>query len=484
MSGEQPDRGLYLALDQGGHASRALIFDGRGEVVAAAAVAIETCHPSRERVEHDAEQVVISLQQAITDAAQQVDITRPLVAAGLATQRSSIVCWDRRNGRALSPVISWQDRRAATWLAQFSYIETIVQRKTGLVLSPHYGASKMRWCLDNLAAVQEALESGHLAMGPLASFLIARLSRETELVVDPANASRTSLFNLETADWDEELLHYFGIPAHALPRCVSSRHRYGHIETAAAPVPLTVVTGDQSAALFGFGPPSHDDTFINLGSGAFIQRPLNTRPNPSRLLTSLAYDNGHTRHYTLQGTVNGAGSALAWACAELNISEQEAVTHLPEWLAAESSPPLFINTVAGLGSPYWCSTLRPRFIGGGDSAAKLVAVIESIVFLIQTNLEMMSKVTQRPLHELIVSGGLARFDGLCQRLADVSSIAVWRPDELEATARGVACLMAGSGASFRVTDAIQFASQENAPLVTRYRAWRSALEQLLTSESK
>lgn len=473
-----PHDALYLALDQGGHASRALIFDRRGEVAAAAAAPIDTAHPSPERIEHDAEQIVTSLRHALAEAVRQIGAARPLIA-GLATQRSSIVCWDRRDGRALSPVISWQDRRAAAWLAQFAHIEPMVRRKTGLVLSPHYGASKLRWCLDHLSAVRDARETPHLAMGPLASFLIARLTREADSLVDPANASRTLLFNLETADWDDELIRRFGLPAQVLPRCVPSRHRYGHIDTPHGAVPLTVVTGDQPAALFGFGPPARGDTFVNLGTGAFIQRVLGAPPTPSRLLTGLAYDDGHRRLYTLEGTVNGAGSALAWACAELAFPEREAVSALAEWLSRVTSPPLFINAVAGLGSPYWHATLRPRFIGEGDAAAKLVAVIESIVFLLQTNIEAMSAVTQPSRRALIVTGGLSRLDGLCQSLADVSGVTVRRPAAFEATARGLACLVAGSDATFTVVDAAEFSPQENAPLIARYRAWRSALERLL-----
>lgn len=471
---------LYLALDQGGHASRALIFDGHGEVVAAATAPIETTHPAPERVEHDAKQIVASLRHAIADAVRQIDAARPLIATGLATQRSSIVCWDRRDGRAVSPVISWQDRRTAAWLAQLAHIEPMVRRKTGLVLSPHYGASKLRWCLDHLSAVQDVRETPHLAMGPLASFLIARLTREADSLVDPANASRTLLFDLETADWDDELIRRFGLPAQALPRCVPSRHRYGHIDTPQGAVPLTVVTGDQSAALFGFGPPAHGDTFINLGTGAFVQRVLDAPPASSRLLTGLAYDDGHRRLYTLEGTVNGAGSALAWACAELAFPEREAVSALPEWLSRVTSPPLFINAVAGLGSPYWHATLRPRYIGEGDTAAKLVAVIESIVFLIQTNIEAMNAVTPPSTRALVVTGGLSRLDGLCQGLADLSGVTVRRPAAFEATARGLACLVAGSDATFTVlADATEFSPQENAPFIARYRAWRSALERLL-----
>jgi len=475
---------LFLALDQGGHASRAVLFDRRGRAIRAASVAIATHHPAPDRVEHDAEQVVESLHAALAEVLQYVDVRQPLRAAGLATQRSSIVCWNRRNGRALSPVISWQDHRHASWLQGLHDAEPMIHDKTGLVLSPHYGASKLRWCLDHVPAVQQAQATDELTCGPLASFLSAHLTRYDTALVDPANAARTSLFNLAARDWDAELLQLFGIPAAVLPFCVPSRHHYGRIATTHGTVPLTVVTGDQAAALFGFGSPDPAVAYINIGTGAFIQRPLATRPPPSRLLTSLAYDDGVHRTYTLEGTVNGAGSALAWVCAQLQIAEINALAQLPGWLESETAPPLFLNGVGGLGSPYWTTTLIPQFSGVDSDAAKLVAVIESIAFLIQVNLEAMTTAGAPALHRVLVSGGLAQLDGLCQRLADLGGVEVARPRDVEATARGVASLAAGTDADFAaITDAKVFLPATHSRLTVRYHAWRGAMEDALSQHN-
>lgn len=473
---------LYLALDQGGHASRALVFDSRGEVHAQAVEPIATQHPAPDRVEHDPEELAASLHRVVQDAVRQLGDSSHLVAAGLATQRSSIVCWDRGDGRALSPVISWQDRRMAAWLDTLRDADPLIRQKTGLVLSPHYGASKLRWCLEHLPAVQKARMQGRLACGPLASFLASRLTAEGNSVVDPANASRTLLFNLDTADWDVELTHLFGIPAPALPGCVPSRHDFGHIRTPRGPVPLNIVTGDQSAALFGFGAPSFETAYINLGTGAFVQRPITARPPPSSLLCSLAYADGATRRYVLEGTVNGAGSALAWACAELGAAEDEVFAQLPHWLSSEQTPPLFINAVAGLGSPYWCATLTPRFEGGGTASARFVSVIESIVFLLVENLAAMGEVIGQAPRQVLVSGGLAQLDGLCQRLADLSGANVRRHTAAEATARGLAWLIAGAEANFHAPkkEAI-FVPAANDQLWMRYRRWRYELERSIAS---
>ena len=179
-------------------------------------------------VEQEPEELVASLHAVIARVFVALGARAgQIVSAGLATQRASMVCWDRHTGEALSPIISWQDRRAHEWLDQFSAQTQAVHQRTGLRLSSHYGAAKMRWCLDHLPAVAGARREGRLAMGPLASFLLFRLLEEKPLLADPANAARTLLWNLRALDWDPWLLALFGIPAETLPRGVPTRHAFG-----------------------------------------------------------------------------------------------------------------------------------------------------------------------------------------------------------------------------------------------------------------
>jgi glycerol kinase len=246
---------LFLALDQGGHASRALVFDSRGATVARALREVREFHPQPDWVEQDPDELAGSLTEVIREVEREIgDRAKHIDAAGLATQRSSIVCWDRITCEALSPVLSWQDRRAHEWLAHFAPHAEAVHRATGLRLSAHYGASKLRWCLDHLPRVAVAAVERRLAMGPLASFLVFRLTEERTLAADPANAARTLLWNLETFDWDPGLLHLFEIPRALLPDCVPSRFDFGRLAGGHRPPP-TLVTGDQSAALFACGAP-------------------------------------------------------------------------------------------------------------------------------------------------------------------------------------------------------------------------------------
>ena len=467
---------LYLALDQGGHASRALVFDRHGALRAKGLCELSVAHPRDAWVEQDPEEMVGSIRRAIAAAFETLGERRAAIsAAGLATQRSSIVCWDRETGAALSPVISWQDRRAHAWLKEFAGRAKEIHRRTGLMLSAHYGVSKLRWCLDHLPEVKHAQDRGRLAFGPLASFLLFRLLRERPLLTDPANAGRTLLWNLASRDWDPVLLALFGIPPAALPRCVPTRHAFGTFETDHQAIPLTIASGDQSAALFAFGAPRADVAYINLGTGAFVQRALGHDPGSHpRLLTGIARHDGAELTHVLEGTVNGAGAALDWIGTELGIADVE--TQLPAWLARESEPPLFLNGVSGLGAPFWVADFASRFVGEGEAWQKIVAVAESIVFLLQANLDEMRALAP-PTTQLLVTGGLSCHDGLCQRLADLSGFPAYRPVEYEATARGTAYLLGGCPEYWPGSAPGQwFMPCTNAALAARYRKWRRLME--------
>ena len=472
---------LYLAIDQGGHASRAIVFDQHGNIVAQAEAAIATLTPQTDWVEHDAEQMVQSVENAIRAAIKQLGEQRQqLVSAGMATQRSSIVCWDRQTGAALSPIISWQDRRQHQWLKQFAEHNKEIHHKTGLFLSPHYGASKLRWCLDNIEAVATAQREQRLCAGPLASFLAYRLLHEKPFCIDPANASRTLLWNLHHNNWDEKLCLLFGVPQQILPLCTRTQELFGHLVIDELTLPLTIITGDQPAALFAWGKPEHDTSHINIGTGAFIQRPVATPQSSERLLSGIAYLDDKLRCYTLEGTVNGAARALQWFAQKHGIENLE--QQLPEWLENTAEPALFINGVSGLGSPYWMPNLEPKFVGAThNTPQQAVAIIESIVFLIQRNLEEMEK--QLPTATALrVSGGLANLDGLCQRLADLSGRDITRPATTEATARGLAFLIAGQPATWRAADEIRcFEPTAAAALQQRYQHWQLLLQREIES---
>ncbi len=466
---------LILAIDQGTHASRAVVLDRRGCVISSATQEISLTRPQQDWAEQDGDEMVASVVTAVDAALRALGERRGDVqAAGLASQRSSCVCWDRRDGRPLSPVFSWQDRRAHRWLQQFEAHGEEVHHKTGLFLSPHYGASKLRWALDHLSAVREARAAGTLCWGPQASFLSYRLLDEHPLMADPQCAARTQLFNLQTRDWDPALLALFGLPEGFLPRCVPTCHHYGTLRSNDQAIPLLAVNGDQSAAVFAFGWPEENSAYINIGTSAFVQRVLTQMPEYlPRSLTGIILDDGKTTVYTVEGNVNGAGTALDWLRDELDVPDVVAL--LEPWLERPGEPLLFLNGIAGLGGPFWKPEFASRYVGEGEPWQQAVAVVESIVFLLQANSDEMAQYLP-PAGRIRVSGGVSRLDGLCVRLAALSGLPVHRREDPEATARGIAYLAAGRPAQWNSAGDEQiFMPAEDAALRERYRRWRAMM---------
>jgi glycerol kinase len=470
-------RSLFLSIDQGGHASRALVYSYEGEVLAHSEHPIQTLHPQAHYVEHDADDILQSIRHSIRDVIAQLGAdAQQIAAAGLATQRSNVVCWDKHTGEALSPIISWQDTRAHAWLEQLGLDRLDIHKATGLFPSAHYGASKLRWCLEQLEPVKQALAENRLYMGPMSSYLVSQLVKEGYCYADPVNASRTLLWNLHRKDWDQFLLDKFAIPRKVLPDCVATSCDYGTLDIEGCSIPLTIVTGDQSSALYAYGDLQFDTAYVNLGTGAFVSRPSGyALLYARRLLTSVIFSNAEDDRYVLEGTVNGAGAAIDWLQQQAPVDTLW--SKLPHWLERISDPPLFLNGVAGLGSPYWQAAFPSELQASDSIEAQYVAVVESIVFLINANIQEMMKFASPP-QQLQLSGGLAMLDGLCQRLADLSRLPVYRPKECEATARGLAYLVARMPQPWPEQEhGDWFKPQDNPVLDSRFLLWEQSMLQ-------
>ena len=330
------------------------------------------------------------------------------------------------------------------------------------------------WC-----ELRVGLDQGRLAFGPLSSFLLHRLLNEPVPVADPANASRTLVWDCRQRDWSVELLDLFGLPVSALPKSVPSRYGYGALRVGPHNVPLELATGDQSAALFGFGEPTPVTVYVNLGTGAFLQQAVGPEPIAlPGLLSSVVYQDQAHSLYVLEGTVNGAGSAILKIADELGMDREYLQANSAKWLDEVTDPPLFLNGVGGLGSPYWVADFPTRFVGdaASDGPARIVAVIESIAFLLAVNLEAFTLHDPAP-ERLVVTGGLAAIDPLCRRLADLAGMRVIRPQVQEATAQGLAYLLADHPPHWLPAGSEDvFRSRAGGPIHERYRRWRNAMQ--------
>lgn len=428
---------LTLVFDQGSHASRIALFSETAALVHLETQSISTHSPEPGHYEQDANEILHSIRSLLDKLPGK--LISQINNASLCTQRSSVVAWHRQTGEALSPVISWRDLRNLEFLNSLEGSQKNIQQITGLPLSGHYSATKMHWLLKNNARVKQAATDSQLCIAPLASYLLFHLLKGRPFVLDHSNAQRSQLFDIQSLHWSDELLQYFHIRKDFLPNCLPMIHNYGELKD--LQIPLTAVSGDQNAALHAYPAMQKDKALVNIGTGAFILSTSAERKNSSRLLRSIASSTDDTVSYVTEGTVNGAGNAISWAqdlTANTETQPENIFRQLPQWLDINTSPPVFLNTISGLGSPWWCNGGTAEFITEQklSQSDRYVAIIESIIFLIYKNIEQL----ECPPVTIFISGGLSHLDGLCQKLADLSSSKIQRFEETESSARGSAWL--------------------------------------------
>ncbi|GAB4347775.1 MAG: glycerol kinase GlpK [Gammaproteobacteria bacterium] len=480
MADDPAAKERLLAIDQGTHASRALLVDHRGSARVVATAEVVLHRQDGGRVEQDAFELLDSVRDVVGAAlawAKREGLR--IIRAGLATQRSTVVAWDARDGRPLYPALSWQDTRGKAQLRRFAAEAGEVEAKTGLRLSPHYGASKLRWLVEEVEAVGRAARGHRLRMGPLAAFLLHHLLEEAPHRCDVVNASRTLLVDLRVRNWDASLIHAAGLEREWLPECRPVIDDYGVLR--GTTIPISAVNGDQNAALCADGRPGAEALRVNAGTGAFIAAPVESMADsPAPLLGSILWSDDGAAHYLLEGTVNGAGAALKWAESREGLPPAESV--LANWPECPEGPPLFLNTVGGLGSPWWRSGIPPRWLeeaGTFDASCRIAGVAESILFLIGANVDLVRERVPSTRF-IILSGGLAKGDGWCQRLADLTGMEVRRSAAAEATGRGIAWLAAGRPDDWRAAGADRFTATPDPALERRYTRFIRALELALT----
>ncbi len=463
---------LVLSIDVGTHAARAAVVEpSAAKVHLVASRAIQLKRTDGAHVEQDPHAIVAAtrgvIQQVMDEAAGAGLVPN---SAALATQRSTVLAWDRHSGEALSPALSWQDTRAAAQVQRLYSHRADIKSRSGLVLSPHYGASKLHWLLEQVGA---AWHANDVCLGPLAAYLLFHLLHDHPCVCDEGNASRTQLWNLRERVWDGRLCELFDVPPEFLPEVRPIQANYGNLVMNGSSgtqfeLPLLAACGDQNAAFHAFVTSIPDKpslslgtgwALVNAGTGAFVLSPFTgDLDTAGELLIGPYRSDGKDMDTLVEGTVNGAGSALDWCydnCREReeDMTRDQFYQSLPDW--SQTQPPaLFINSVGGLGSPWWRQPGDPYFVMLEDPpesltpsdqpltlAQKASAVLESIVFLINANIQKIVEVSQPRLDYLVLSGGLARVDSFCQKLADLACRPVLRPDEVEATLLGAAALV-------------------------------------------
>jgi len=439
---------VILALDQGTTSSRAMVFDQRAHIVAAAQREFIQHFPQPGWVEHDAEEIwatqLAVAQQALANIA---DVK--IAAIGITNQRETTVLWDRITHRAVAAAIVWQDRRTASFCDGLKAAghEKMIREKTGLVIDAYFSGTKLKWLLDNVPNARKRAERGELAFGTIDSWLIYCLTEGKVHATDVSNASRTLLFNIHALNWDDELLTLMDIPPAVLPQIVSSSAVIGHTSCDGLPkgIPIAGVAGDQQAALFGQACHQPGMAKNTYGTGCFML--MNTGDTPvvsrNRLLTTVAWRIGHKTHYALEGSVFMAGAAVQWLRDGLGILEKSADVEALATSVPDTGGVYVVPAFVGLGAPYWDASARAAILGltrGSTRAHIARATIEAIAFQSAELAHAMLNDAAINVTEMRVDGGAAVNDLLMQFQADLLGIDVVRPTVVETTALGAAFL--------------------------------------------
>jgi glycerol kinase len=442
----------YLgALDQGTTSTRFIVFDRSGRIVASEQREHQQIYPRPGWVEHDPEEIWRRTQEVIAGALQQRALQpADLAAIGITNQRETSILWDRQSGRPVHNAIVWQDTRVADEVERFSTDagQDRFRRQTGLPLSTYFSGLKIRWLLENISGLRERAKSGDVLFGNVDTYLVWHLTGGTnggKHVTDVTNASRTQLMNLQTLDWDAELLAAFDLPRAMLPEIRASSEVYGSATTTAAQgVKIAGILGDQQAALVGqtcFRPGEAKNTY---GTGCFLLMNVGEKPMPSQhgLLTTVAYKaGGHPAIYALEGSIAITGALVQWMRDNLGLIEKSSDIEVLANSVADNGGVYFVPAFSGLYAPYWKDNARgviaglTRYANKGHLAR---AVLEATAFQTREVLEAMEKDSGISLDTLRVDGGMVGNHLLMQFQADILNRPVVRPTIRETTALGAA----------------------------------------------
>ncbi|MBI5596679.1 MAG: glycerol kinase [Elusimicrobia bacterium] len=441
------NRQVVIALDQGSSSSRALAFDERGRTAAWAQRPVRTRYPSPGRVEHDAMDLARTLEGALDTALDALPRATEEAALGLSCQRSTVVLWDADSGKPVLPAPSWQDARAAAWLAPLAGDRDLQERvhaKTGLYLNPYYSAPKVRMLLEESAEARRLAASGRLRIGPVSTWVLWRLSKGEVFRADPTMAQRTLLFNLTTGDWDDELLSLFGVPRACLPALGPTAGDFGSFTRRGRTLRVTACIGDQQAAALGQGADEPGAGVLNYGTGAFFLLHTGTRlARVPGLLTSAAWQKaGEPCRYFLEGTVHAAGTSLDWLKTHLGLLDDP--RRADAACRRSRRRILALPAIGGLGAPRWDYRTPTVFWGLAQDASKddiVRGVVEGLAFLIADGVAAARAAGHAP-SSFKAGGGLAALDHLVRFQADLLQQPLARLKEREATALGAASLAA------------------------------------------
>ena len=467
------------ALDQGTSSTRFMIFDADARVIASHQLEHKQIFPNPGWVEHDGTEIWTRTQEVIAGALDKAGLKAGnLSAIGITNQRETTIAWDVKTGKPLHNALVWQDTRTAEFMDNLSEAhKELIIRRTGLAIAPYFSASKMKWLIDNVPAVADAVKAGTARIGTIDSWILWNLSGGT-FATDVTNASRTALMNLETLDWDQELLALFAIPRSVLAYIKPTSHVYAKTSDGVA---IAALVGDQQGAMIGQTCFDVGDSKTTYGTGNFAL--LNTGTTIVRsqhgLLTTVCYKFGDSPAvYALEGSVAVTGSAIQWLRDQLGIikssSEIEALASSVE----DNGGVYFVPAFSGLFAPHWRSDARGVIVGLSRASTKAHlarAALEAIAYQTRDVLDAMSADSKVALTSMRVDGGATANNLLMQIQSDVMGIEIIRPEIIETTALGAAYAAGIAVGVWKSPDDVRNKWREN-------HRWSSTLDPNLRAE--
>ena len=439
-----------MALDQGTTSSRCIIYDKKGEIVSVAQQEFEQIYPNQGWVEHDANEIWSSQMAVAFEAILKAGLSaKNIDAIGITNQRETTVVWDKATGEPIYNAIVWQCRRTADYCDELKArgLEKIIKEKTGLIIDPYFSATKLRWILENVEGARERAERGELLFGTIETWLIWKMTDGHVHVTDYSNASRTMMFNINTLDWDDEILDELNIPRCMLPSPRLSSEIYGETkeDLFGGHIKIAGAAGDQQAALFGQTCFKKGEAKSTYGTGNFLLLNTGEKPVESRngLLTTIAWGLDGKVTYALEGSVFVCGAVIQWIRDELKMIEHAAESEGVAKSVSDTNGVYIVPAFVGLGAPHWDARARGAIYGltrGAGRGHIVRAALESIAYQCHDLIKAMEADMEHPLSSLYVDGGASANDFLMQFQSDILNLKVIRPKSVETTSLGAAYL--------------------------------------------
>ena len=443
-------RKYIMALDSGTTSNRCILFNEQGEMCSMAQKEFTQYFPQPGWVEHDAQEIWSTQLEVAKQAMANVGATAADIAAiGITNQRETTIVWDKSTGLPICPAIVWQCRRTSDYCDSLKEkgLTDSFRSKTGLVIDAYFSGTKLRWILENVSGAREKAEKGELLFGTVETWLIWKLTGGKVHVTDYSNASRTMLFNINTLQWDDEILRELNIPKCMLPQVRPSSCVYGNAQAQffGAPIPIAGAAGDQQAALFGqtcFSPGEAKNTY---GTGCFMLMNTGEKPVFSRngLVTTIAWGLDNKVTYALEGSIFVAGAAIQWLRDELRFIESAADSEYMAAKVKDTNGCYVVPAFTGLGAPHWDQYARGAVVGltrGVNKYHIIRATLDSLCYQTNDVLQAMKADSGIDLAALKVDGGASANNYLMQTQADIIGAPVQRPQCVETTAMGAAYL--------------------------------------------